>query len=172
MAVPALSFFASLVVALFVGTLVEYVVHRLMHSRKLLARKHAEHHRDGVGQGFLGEFGDYLIGVSVVLAAGFAGCYFGLGSLEGGLGFIAGGVLYAALAAYAHQLQHERPDLVFWLRRPVHHLHHTHHMWHYNFGILVDFWDRIFGTYKVVEAPADAQPPPWTFRDYFRIRWY
>jgi sterol desaturase/sphingolipid hydroxylase (fatty acid hydroxylase superfamily) len=172
MDVPLLPFLVSFVVALFVGTLVEYVVHRLMHSRKMLALKHAEHHRDGWGQGFLGEFWDYLFGVTAVLAAGFALCYFGLDSLQAGVGFIAGGVVYAALAAYAHQLQHERPELVFWLRRPVHHLHHTHHMWHNNFGILVDFWDRVFGTYKAVEVPAEVNRRPWSWRDYFRIRWY
>jgi sterol desaturase/sphingolipid hydroxylase (fatty acid hydroxylase superfamily) len=172
MAVPVMSLLVGFVSALFVGTLVEYLVHRLMHSRKLLARKHAQHHREGDGQGFLGEFWDYLLGVAGVLAVGFAVAYFGLDSLEGGIGFAAGGVVYAALAAYAHQLQHERPELVFWLRRPVHHLHHKHHMWHYNFGILVDFWDRVFGTYKVVEGPAPADPRPWSFRDYFRIRWY
>jgi sterol desaturase/sphingolipid hydroxylase (fatty acid hydroxylase superfamily) len=152
--------------ALFVGTFVEYFVHRLMHSRYLLGHKHAEHHRDGWGQGWLGEFRDYLMGVLVILWVGF------LYSVPAGVGFAVGGVVYAALAAYAHQLQHERPEMVFWLWRPVHHLHHKHHMWHTNFGILVDFWDRLLGTYKAVDWRPERRPWQYPFRSFFQIRWY
>jgi sterol desaturase/sphingolipid hydroxylase (fatty acid hydroxylase superfamily) len=79
--------------------------------------------------------------------------------------------MYATLAAYAHQVQHDRPELVFWLPRPVHHLHHKHKMWHHNFGILVDFWDRIFGTYKVVEWKPEKRPFQHRFREFFSIHW-
>ena len=58
--------------------------------------------------------------------------------------------------SYAHTLQYHRPELVFWMPRPVHHLHHAHHMSRHNFGLSVDWWDRAFGTYKVMpwEPPA------------------
>lgn len=169
---PVLAAAAGLAAAVFTGTLVEYVVHRLMHGRKLLAKKHAEHHRHGWGQGVLGEFRDYLTGSLVVMAVGSSASYFLLHSLAGAVGFATGGVLYAFLAAYAHQVQHERPELVFWLRRPVHHLHHHHHLWHYNFGILVDFWDRVFGTYKALDWAPARPTVSRSLRSYFQIKWF
>jgi len=148
-----------------VGTLVEYLVHRLMHSRVLLGRKHAEHHRDGWGQGWLGECGDYFLPTLLVIWVGF------LRSAPAGIGWALGGFLYAALAAYAHQLQHEYPDLVFWMPRPVHTLHHKHHMWKNNFGILVDWWDRVFGTYQYVEWKRTRPIRSYGLRGFFRISW-
>ena len=86
-----------------------------------------------------------------------------------GIGMIAGGSFYAAFAAYAHQVQHERPELTIWMRRPVHYIHHVHSMWHHNYGISFDLWDRVFGTYKYVEwRPAR----PVRLLDFFRIHWY
>jgi sterol desaturase/sphingolipid hydroxylase (fatty acid hydroxylase superfamily) len=156
---------AAFVLALLVGTLVEYWGHRCMHTW-LLKKKHALHHRDGWGQGWLGEFWDYFVGTLPILWVGF------LHSVEAGIGFAAGGLVYAMFAAYSHQLQHERPELCFWLKRPVHHLHHYHHLWHYNFGISLDLWDRVFGTYKVL----DWQPPQTgkrhPLRSYFQIKWF
>jgi sterol desaturase/sphingolipid hydroxylase (fatty acid hydroxylase superfamily) len=152
----------AFVIAVVFGTLVEYWGHRCMHSW-LLRKKHAEHHRDGWGQGWLGEFFDYFVGTVWFMPLGF------LYSLEAGIGFAAGGLCYAAFAAYSHQLQHERPELCFWLKRPVHHLHHRHHMWHSNFGISLDLWDRVFGTYKQVEWNPERKPYPlWS---YFQIKW-
>ena len=156
----------ALVAAIVVGTLVEYVVHRLMHRGKMLGKKHAEHHQDGWGQGWLGEFRDYLLPSVVILWVGF------LHSPAAGFGFMAGGVLYAALAAYAHQLQHERPELVFWMKCPVHHLHHHHKMWRHNFGILVDVWDRVFGTYRPEPWQPEKRPFQHPLRSFVRIRWF
>jgi sterol desaturase/sphingolipid hydroxylase (fatty acid hydroxylase superfamily) len=152
--------------ALIFGTLVEYVVHRLMHVRWLLGKKHAEHHKDGWGQGWAGEFWDYFVGTIVLLWMGF------LYSVPAGIGWIAGAWVYAALAAYAHQLQHERPELCFWLPRPVHYLHHAHHMWRHNFGISVDIWDRVFRTYKVVEWKPEKRPFQYPLRSFFQIKWF
>jgi sterol desaturase/sphingolipid hydroxylase (fatty acid hydroxylase superfamily) len=152
--------------AVTVGTLVEYGVHRLMHSGKMLGKKHALHHQDGFGQGWLGEFWDYFSGSIPILWLGF------LYSVPAGIGFVAGGFVYASLAAYAHQLQHDRPELVFWLKRPVHHLHHHHRMWKHNFGILVDVWDRVFGTYRAEEWKPERKPFQHPWRNFFQIRWY
>jgi sterol desaturase/sphingolipid hydroxylase (fatty acid hydroxylase superfamily) len=150
-------------IVIFLSTFVEYWGHRFMH-RWLLRKRHARHHQLGTGQGWLGEFFDYSTGTLVLLWVGF------LYSVEAGIGWAAGGLLYAAWAAYSHQLQHERPELCFWLRRPVHYLHHHHHMWHHNFGISVSLWDHVFGTYKKV----DWQPPAGKSHsplDYLRIKW-
>ena len=55
--------------------------------------------------------------------------------------------LITAFAAYAHQAQHEWPELVFWMHPPVHTVHHKFGMWKKNFGIGVDVWDKVFGTF-------------------------
>ena len=156
----------AFLIAFAIGTLVEYLVHRLMHKGKMLGKKHAEHHRDGWGQGWLGEFGDYGLPTLLVIWLGF------LVSVPAGIGWALGGLLYAALAAYAHQIQHENPDMVFWMPRPVHYLHHKHHMWKTNFGILVDWWDRVFGTYKYVEWKRTQSIRAHGLRAFFRISWY
>jgi sterol desaturase/sphingolipid hydroxylase (fatty acid hydroxylase superfamily) len=155
--------------ALFLGTLVEYWGHRLMHAW-LLRKKHAEHHRDGWGQGWLGEFFDYVVGAVPILAIGFAALYWWV-SLEAAIGLAGGGVAYACFAAYSHQLQHEQPDLCFWLRKPVHYLHHREHMWKNNFGISISLWDHVFRTYKHVEWR--RAKPLWAYPlwRYFQIKW-
>jgi sterol desaturase/sphingolipid hydroxylase (fatty acid hydroxylase superfamily) len=158
--------------ALLLGTFLEYVVHRLMHGGKMLGKKHAEHHKDGWGQGWLGEFWDYFSGSLIVVAGGGLIAYFLLGSPVAAIGFVAGGLSYCVLAAYSHQLQHENPELVFWLKRPVHHLHHKHHMWRHNFGILVDFWDRVFGTYRAEPWQPQRRPFQHPLRSFFTIKWF
>src|SRR5262245_39685990 len=162
----------SFLAALMTGTIVEYGVHRMMHRGKLLGKFHAEHHRDGWGQGVWGEFRDYFLGSLPVTAAGSTACYFGFDAWPGAAGFALGATCYAALAAYAHQLQHECPELVFWLRRPVHHLHHKHRMWKHNFGITFDFWDRVFGTYKAAEWTPERKPRDYPLISYLKIKWY
>jgi sterol desaturase/sphingolipid hydroxylase (fatty acid hydroxylase superfamily) len=156
----------SFFIALVIGSLVEYFVHRLMHAGVMFHKIHAKHHQLGQGQGWLLEFKDYLLPGLAIIWLGF------LMSIPAGIGFAAGCTVYAALAAYAHQVQHERPELTFWLPRPVHHLHHSKRMWHHNFGILVDVWDRVFGTYKPVddERAAERHRLPWA--SYFKIKWF
>jgi sterol desaturase/sphingolipid hydroxylase (fatty acid hydroxylase superfamily) len=156
----------AFLLAVLIGSLLEYWVHRLMHLRWVLGRKHAEHHRDGWGQGFLGEFFDYTLPIVPVLWVGF------LYSVPAGIGFLAGAVFFAVFAAYSHQLQHERPELVFWLPRPVHYLHHRHHMWRHNFGISLDIWDRVFGTYRAEEWKPARRPFQPPLADFLRISWY
>ena len=157
-----MAFLAGLIGA----SLFEYLGHRLMHARFVLTRRHGAHHQDGLAQGVLGEFIDYAIPVLALSWLGF------LHSIAAGVGFLAATRAYAGLAAYAHQVQHERPELVFWLPRPVHHLHHAHHMWHHNFGILVDVWDRVFGTYRRLEWSPSRRPLDHPWQAFFRIRWH
>jgi hypothetical protein len=137
-------------IAIVLGTLVEYWGHRLMHAW-FLKRRHALHHQEGTGQGW----------PSPPTRTSFStknrSCAFG-----SPLG-------YAAFAAYSHQLQHEKPELCFWIARPVHHLHLLHHMWHHNFDISTDLWDHVFGTYKKVDWNPGHQCRP--ISSWFRIRW-
>ena len=39
---------------------------------------------------------------------------------------------------------------------PTHYVHHAFNMWHYNFGMTFDIWDRVFGTYKPVANGAKS----------------
>ena len=162
MVAPIAAFLAALVV----GSFFEYAGHRLMHRRWVLGRRHAEHHRVGLGQGVLGEFRDYLMALPVVGWLGF------LYSVQAGIAFAAGAAVYAFIAAYCHQVNHERPELVFWMPRPVHHIHHSHRLWHHNFGIAVDVWDRVAGTYKAVEWKPERRAGGRAPREYLRVKWY
>lgn len=149
--------FIAFLLAAFVGTFVEYWGHRIMHIGGVLKKRHARHHRLGSGQGVLGEFRDYVLPSLVISWLGF------LVSVPAGVGFLIGTVGYAALAAWSHQLQHEHPQKVWWMTQPQHSVHHHHQEWHHNFGMTVDWWDRVFGTYKRHEPlPAigrdDARP--------------
>lgn len=153
-----------------VGSFAEWLVHLLMHRRVLLGALHARHHRDGTADGVLWEAAYYLAGaVPAGLLVLLAGWWVGLAPAAAGVAV--GGVVYAAFAGYAHQLQHERPELVFWMRVPVHHAHHAHRMWGANFGIGVDVWDRLFGTYRPVPAGAGGRAGRGRVRDYLRVRW-
>lgn len=160
---------SALLLGLFIGSLVEYWGHRLMHGW-LWRKLHAEHHRDGWGQGWFGEFRDYFVGSLPFMFLGFLYGFVDPAAVwESGLGFAAGGALYAAFSSYSHQLQHEKPELCFWMVRPVHFLHHREKMWHANFGIGLDVWDRVFGTYRKAEWTA---PPRGSWLGLFRIHWF
>jgi sterol desaturase/sphingolipid hydroxylase (fatty acid hydroxylase superfamily) len=150
--------------ALLESSLSEYWIHRSMHTRGLARRRHALHHKVGEGQGWAGEFRDYMLPAVPFCALAF------VFSSAIGIGFSAGVTLYWAFSAYAHQVQHERPELVFWMRAPVHHLHHVHHMTRHNYGIAVDVWDRLFGTYR--EQGWSQQPRPTALAAWFAIRWF
>lgn len=152
--------------ALIIGTFVEYLIHRLMHLRWVLGNKHTEHHAEGTGQGWLGEFWDYFLGSLFIVWWGVFCC------TPVAIGWAAGILLYACCAAYAHQVQHENPELVFWMPRPVHHLHHAHNMWRHNFGITVDWWDRIFGTYRPEEWKPEKRAREYGLKAFFQIKWF
>jgi len=148
----------AFIIALFVGTFVEYWGHRLMHSGGVLKKRHARHHRLGSGQGVAGEFRDYVLPSLTISWVGF------LVSVPAGIGFFAGVVVYAAIAAWSHQLQHEHPHKVWWMPQPQHSVHHHHQEWHHNFGMTTDLWDRVFRTYRRHEplpAIGDPDARPW-----------
>lgn len=161
---------SGLLAALLVGTFVEYWVHILMHRRYFLGKVHTQHHKDGTADGWFWEFAAYLgAAIPAAILGGLA--VWLLGWVAFGGGFAVGGFVYAAFAAYAHQIQHERPELVFWMARPVHHVHHTHKMWRHNFGISFDIWDRVFGTYQPVEWVPDPARARRSLLDFVRIKW-
>ncbi|NJL23348.1 MAG: sterol desaturase family protein [Leptolyngbyaceae cyanobacterium SM1_3_5] len=147
------------------ASLVEYWLHRLMHVSPKVGARHRDHHRRNEAQGVLWEFRDYVVGSAIAMFAVF------LFSREGGIGWLLGALAYAAFSAYAHQLQHENPRKCFWMKMPVHYVHHKYGMWNHNFGLAVDWWDHVFGTYKSVEwlTEDELQRPD---RSYLELRWW
>ena len=157
---------ASFISAFIFASLVEYWLHRLMHIFPHFGRDivpHYEHHRENTAEGVLREFKDYLMVVPLSLGAF-------LISIPIGIGFVAGSVVYAAFSAYAHQLQHENPTKCIWMKMPVHYVHHKYNQWEHNFGLAVDWWDRVFGTYKAVDWLNEAELER-SDRGYLQIKW-
>ncbi len=148
------------------GSFVEYALHRLMHARRLMGPRHLKHHKKADAQGVFGEFVDYFTGSVLLGWLGF------LVSVPAGIGNVIGVIAYAFIAAYAHQLNHERPELVFWMPRPIHYLHHRHNLWRTNFGIFLDVWDRVFGTYEAIEWKPAKRPFEYPLRAFVDISWF
>ena len=158
----AILFFVS---AFVFASLVEYWIHRLMHASPRMGARHRDHHKRNEGQGVLWEFRDYVKGSAVGMLLPF------LISVEVGIGWMLGALVYAAFSAYAHQLQHENPTKCFWMKMPVHYVHHKYNMWHHNFGLGVDWWDHVFGTYKLVDwlNEEELERPEL---GYAQLRWW
>jgi len=152
------------VAAFIFASFVEYWIHRLMHASPRIGKRHRDHHRRNEGQGVLWEFFDYIKGSAIAMAIPF------LFSVEAGIGWVVGALFYAAFSAYAHQLQHENPTRCFWMKMPVHYVHHKYNMWHH-FGLGVDWWDHIFGTYKEVEWLTETEQSLST-QGYLQMRWW
>ncbi len=161
----ALEFSVAFLGALVTGTFAEYIIHRLMHWGILYPDGHLKHHETNDPRTFLLDFFDYGLGAALLCWIGF------LVSTYAGIGWAAGAFVYAALASYAHQLQHAHADMVFWMPRPVHRLHHDLDLRDANFGVLVDWWDRLFGTYQPVERPRRTGPDGRRARDFIAIPW-
>jgi sterol desaturase/sphingolipid hydroxylase (fatty acid hydroxylase superfamily) len=125
------------------ASLVEYGVHRAMHRGWIMARRHREHHRDGWAQGVVPELVTYALPGAPLVAA----TAWWIGG-PAGQGWAAGCGAFMLFAAYAHQLQHDAPVACRWMRVPVHYVHHRDQMWHHNFGLTFDWWDRVFGSYR------------------------
>jgi sterol desaturase/sphingolipid hydroxylase (fatty acid hydroxylase superfamily) len=163
---------AGLIAAFIAASFVEWFVHVLMHRRILLGQVHYDHHARGDGDGWFWEF-IYYTGAAIPGSIIFlASAYFWTGWwwLAGGLA--AGSWLYAMFAAYAHQIQHERPELVFWMHPPVHTIHHKHEMYRRNYGIGVDWWDKLFRTYERKDWQPDPTRTRTRLRDFFAIKWF
>lgn len=162
MGITILGYFVG---AFILGSLVEYWVHRWMHAGVLLGDRHTNHHRTGEGQGVMREFFDYVKGSFVVMLVPF------LWSWQAGVAWSLGGLVYAAFSAYSHQLQHESPGKCFWMKKPVHYAHHKYGMWDHNFGLAVDWWDHIFGTYRDVDCTL-SETEKQAERGYLQLQWW
>jgi sterol desaturase/sphingolipid hydroxylase (fatty acid hydroxylase superfamily) len=165
-----LLFLGGAIVGAILGSLTEYWVHILMHRRILLSRTHFNHHREPEDDSWFKQFAYYGLG-SVPLLAVVAYITWLFGWEWAGIGLAFGSIGWSAWVAYAHNLQHTRPELVFWMPQPVHHLHHAFEMNQHNFGLSIDIWDRVFGTYKSVEWTPAPRPRYWPLH-LLLIRWF
>ncbi|EDX83346.1 hypothetical protein S7335_526 [Synechococcus sp. PCC 7335] len=160
----------SFLLAFILASLAEYWAHRLMHTMPHLCPSHIEHHQLNTGQGVLGEFRDYVLpGLPFVGLICLLLWKIGLGMV--GLSHALGALFYAAFAAYSHQLQHDNPAKCAWMIMPVHYVHHQYDQWHHNFGIAVDWWDRIFATYKPVEWSSTIGKDK-SNKGFLQVRWW
>lgn len=157
---------ACFIAAFIFASFLEYWLHRLMHIVPRFGRDivpHYEHHRNNTAKGVLLEFKDYVLVAPLSFLAFFI-------SIPIGMSAVAGTIVYAAFSAYAHQLQHESPTKCVWLKMPVHYVHHKYNQWNCNFGLAVDFWDKVFGTYQAMDwlTPEELKKPA---KDYLQIKW-
>ena len=134
------------------ASLAEYWAHRLLHAVRWLGKTHREHHARGTGQGraagVLGLLQRHLVD-DVAAVSHQPAQRHRLGAGRNG---------FALFSAFAHQLQHENPKKCFWMKMPLHYVHHTHNQWHHNFGMALDIWDRVFGTYKPLNWEDRLEP--------------
>ena len=150
--------FACFIFAFIFGSFLEYWVHRCMHKYPKFGNgltAHYNHHRTNASKGFFGDFLDFSL-VSLLVLPAF------LVSLSFGGIMILGTVAFAAFASYAHQIQHNKPHKCFWMEMPLHYVHHSNNQWDSNFGLAIDWWDRIFGTYKPVDWQEKLVEPAYS----------
>ncbi|MDJ0588409.1 MAG: sterol desaturase family protein [Pleurocapsa sp. MO_226.B13] len=162
-----LQIITSFLLAFIFASFLEYWLHRLMHIDPRFGRDiipHYNHHKENSAQGVLPEFKDYSMVIPV-------GLFSFLISVTVGISFMSGTIVYALFSAYAHQLQHENPTKCFWLKMPVHYVHHKYNQWNHNFGLAVDWWDRVFGTYKEMDwlSEKELEIPE---KGYLQLKWW
>lgn len=139
--VTLLAFFVGAIV---LGTLIEYLTHRFfLHSqlRHWMVRRHKMHHKEYVRYSVASEFVGFFPPAIPFLWVGF------LHSAGAGLAFLAGAFVYVLAVALAHKWSHEAPHRLFWMSPAVHAAHHASSV-RWNFGVVTNFWDRVFGTYR------------------------
>jgi sterol desaturase/sphingolipid hydroxylase (fatty acid hydroxylase superfamily) len=133
------------ILAFIFASFLEYWLHRLMHIWPWFGNRFTSHNKHHQNQNakLLGDFKDYSMVAIIFFPIFFI-------SYEAAIGSILGGVVFAAFASYSHHLQHQTPTKYILMKVPVHYLHHNYSC-RYNFGLSVDWWDRVFGTYRPME---------------------
>jgi sterol desaturase/sphingolipid hydroxylase (fatty acid hydroxylase superfamily) len=162
-----LTIIISSILGFIFASFVEYWLHRLMHVYPRFGRdiiSHYLHHKENSAQGVFPEFKDYSMALPITFFAL-------LISLPVGIGFIAGNLVYGLFSAYAHQLQHENPSKCIWLQMPVHYVHHKYNQWDCNFGLAIDFWDKLFGTYKAMDWLTEKELKQ-ADKGYLQVKWW
>jgi sterol desaturase/sphingolipid hydroxylase (fatty acid hydroxylase superfamily) len=139
---------AFFMAAVVLGTLVEYLMHRFfLHSRlqHWVIYRHKMHHKTYIRYSIASEFLGFFPLALPFLWVGF------VHSVPAGLAFIAGAIVFVLAAAVSHKWSHEAPHRLFWMDPAVHTMHHARSV-RWNYGVVTTFWDRVFGTYRVIST--------------------
>lgn len=161
-----------MVAGILVSTFGEYAMHRYMHwSTCPLGQLHRRHHAIEPHWPFFREY----FGYALTHVIGFYFIYL-IWPEQYVQSLFVPIATWAAVtmvfSAYAHTLQHENAVKCTWMKMPVHYAHHKGRMWKHNYGICVDWWDKLFGTYKeydwltpdmIKKAEASYWDISWTF---------
>jgi sterol desaturase/sphingolipid hydroxylase (fatty acid hydroxylase superfamily) len=162
----------SLLVYLLVFDCVAYWLHRGQHRISLWWRLHSLHHAQqqmtmwSDNRNHL--LDDLLVDVVLVVAAQLIGMAPGQ--------FIA----IVALTQLSESLQHANLRLSFgrigerlWVSPRFHRVHHSIHSGDHNFGVLLPWWDQLFGTANFQQQldPTGVQDPAGQHHDYGRGLW-
>ena len=163
---------ASLLLYLLVFDCVAYWLHRGQHRISLWWRLHSLHHAQqqmtmwSDNRNHL--LDDLLVDVLLVVAAQLIGMAPGQ--------FIA----IVALTQLSESLQHANLRLSFgrigerlWVSPHFHRVHHSIHSSDHNFGVLLPWWDQLFGTanFQPQLDPTGVQDPAGQHHDYGRGLW-
>ena len=163
---------ASLLVYLLVFDCVAYWLHRGQHRISLWWRLHSLHHAQqqmtmwSDNRNHL--LDDLLVDVLLVVTAQLIGMAPGQ--------FIA----IVALTQLSESLQHANLRLSFgrigerlWVSPRFHRVHHSIHSSDHNFGVLLPWWDQLFGTANFQQHldPTGVQDPAGQRHDYGRGLW-
>lgn len=141
-------FFSGIISSMFAGTLIEYWFHRAMHAKIVMGEVHMDHHRNNDVENWLSDLVIfYFPRLLPVLLLPFVVCFFEFSLVWLCLGWLIGGTFYLTLFAFCHKLHHTHPEVLWWLNKHMHYMHHEVDI-RYNYGVVVDWWDRVFGTYK------------------------
>ena len=163
---------ASLLIYLLVFDCLAYWLHRSQHRMSLWWRLHSLHHAQqqmtmwSDNRNHL--LDDLLVDVLLVVAAQLIGMAPGQ--------FIA----IVALTQLSESLQHANLRLSFgrigerlWVSPRFHRVHHSIHSSDHNFGVLLPWWDQLFGTANFQQQldPTGVQDPAGQHHDYGRGLW-
>ena len=133
------------VAGLAIWTFAEYLLHRfVLHHWPYFVDMHMAHHdetQEMIGAPTIFSLAFFYVTTFVPLWLGF-----GTGiALPLFAGFIAGYLAFDAVHYSVHHVQGQNKLLRTW--KKIHAIHH-HGDADRNYGVLTDFWDRVFGTYS------------------------
>jgi sterol desaturase/sphingolipid hydroxylase (fatty acid hydroxylase superfamily) len=139
------SILAAAVLGFVAWTLMEYVLHRfVLHHVSPFKEWHEDHHNNptaAVGTPTLLSL--LLIAVIIFLPSVY------LAGWQIGGGFAMGLVFGYSVYTWVHHGEHHWHSRSTWFRKlkrahAIHHYAESHH----NYGVITNFWDRLFGTYS------------------------
>lgn len=147
------------------GSFSVYWIHRLMHEGKVFAKRHIEHHIANAGQGWWGEFMDYIKPGWPVIAVTALPWLFH--SVLTAIIWSTAVLINIMFNAFTHEVSHTNPSLAFWLSKPVHYFHHKNQQWRHNFGFDTVLWDKLFGTFK---DDTEWQKGPYKMKELLQVK--